>query len=119
MPRKCAATLLITLLFSAAVAFAQEPRFAPMPVVQNQPPTLIVQEPIQAPVAPGQPAPAAMPAPPAPVMNGPCADPCASLCQPACPVADACCDEAPKKKREHFTLCDCWEIMKACLYWEH
>jgi hypothetical protein len=59
-----------------------------------------------------------MPAPPAPVMNGPCADPCATICQPACPVADACCEEAPKKKREHFTLCDYWEIMKACLYCE-
>jgi hypothetical protein len=120
MSRKIAATLLITLVFSATVALAQGPGFAPMPVAQSQPPTFVVQEPIQAPAAPGQPAAAPMPAPPAPVMNGPCADPCASVCQPACPVADACCEEAPqKKKREHFTLCDYWEIMKACLYWEH
>lgn len=130
MPRKCALVLVLTFAFCATLAVATEPPIAPTPVPTNEPPTFIIQEPIKAP-ADAAPAPAAPAPAPAPKPAGfdPCAvDPCASPCVVnqcpvaaplACPVADVGCEEAPqKKKREHFTVCDYWEILKACLYCE-
>jgi hypothetical protein len=85
--------------------------FLPIPAPAAQRATPMIQAPAPEPIAaPAASAPAKAPAPAA-----------NSCCTAGCCHTDICDGwggSCPKPRREHFTLCDWWQILKACLYCE-
>jgi hypothetical protein len=138
MKRQWIASLAAALVCCAATAWGQEYiPFQPTPVHNGSSAPIVIQDPPPPPiiVQDGSLAPKAMPngsgfvvqepikAPVAPPAVPPAASPAVGSASSCCMPADCCCVEEtncrrrqPRQHKEHFNLCDYWEILCACFY---